>query len=196
MAFLQNSNPSEVGDVELMFPGDRFPVVAGPTLLSTGWRGGLFVRYVTGTEDFTVEVSNGNEVAGFLLFQSERYEPLIPGSDGVSPNQVVGSPENWIAHQYLAGRGGQNVTTLISGGTRAFFKVFETTALTGGGTRTGGLLTYTPNEPLKISENGLLCNDSDGNLAAAGVTTPQVVGIVSAAPSARNGNRLCLDMKY
>lgn len=196
MAFLSNSNLSEVGDVELMFPGDRFPVIAGPGLLASGWRGGLFVQYVTGTEDFTVEISDGNQSAGFLLFQSENYGPLTPGSDGVAPNPVVGSPENWIAHQFRAGTGGQNVATLVNGGTRAFFKAFETTALTGGGTRTGGPITYSLHDDLKVSENGLLCNDSDVNLAAAGVTTPVVVGIVSAIPSARNGNRLCMDMKY
>jgi len=196
MAFIQNSNLSEAGDVDLMFPGDRFPVIAGPDLLASGWRGGLFVQYVTGGDDFTVEGSDGNSVAGFLLFQAERYEPLIPGSNGVSPNQVVGSPENWISSQFRAGVGGQNVATMVCGGTRAFFKAFETVALTGGGTRTGGPITYTLNEPLKVSENGLLCNDSDGNLAAAGVTTPSVVGIVCAVPSARNGDRLCMDMKY
>lgn len=196
MAFIQNSNLSEAGDVDLMFPGDRFPVIAGPDLLASGWRGGIFVQYVAGGEDFTVEVSDGNAVAGFILFQSERYEPLIPGSDGVSPNQVVGSPENWISRQFRAGQGGQNVATMVSGGTRAFFKVFETEALTGGGTRTGGPITYSPNDPLKVSENGLLCNDSDVNLAAAGVTTPSVVGIVSAVPSDQNGGRLCMDMKY
>lgn len=196
MAFIQNSSLSEAGDVDLMFPGDRFPVIAGPELRASGWRGGLFVSYVPALDDFTVEVSDGNTAAGFLLFQSERYEPLIPGSDGVAPNPVVGSPENWVSHQFRAGQGGQNVATLVSGGTRAFFKVFETTALTGGGTRTGGAITYSPCEALKVSENGLLCNDSDVNLAAAGIATPIVVGIVSAVPSDRNGNRLCLDMKY
>jgi hypothetical protein len=195
MAFKSHSNLSEVGDVELMFPGDRFPVVAGPDLLTTGWPGGLFVRYITGNQDFTVEVSDGNEAAGFLLFQSENYSRLQPGSDGVSPNAVVGSPENFLSHQFLEGNGGQNVATLIEGGTRAFFKRYETTALAAG-TRSGGPITYVLNEPIKVSENGLLCNDSDVALAAAGVTTPQVVGIVSAVPSDRNGNRLCIDMKF
>lgn len=194
--FLQNSNPSEVGDVELMFPGDRFPVLCGPTLLASGWRGGLFVRYVTGNTDYTVEVSDGNEAAGFLLFASEKYQPLQPGSFGVSPNEAVGSAENWTSSQYLAGVGGQNVATMISGGTRALFKLFETTSLTGGGARTGGVITYSLNQLLKVSENGLLCNDSDGNLAAAGVTTPNIVGIVSAVPSSGNGGRLGVDMKF
>jgi hypothetical protein len=93
------------------------------------------------------------------------------------------------------GVGGQNVMTIVEGGTRAYFKVFETTALAAG-TRSGGAITYILNEDLKVSENGLLCNDSDGALGAAGVTTVQVVGIVSAVPTTANGGRLCLDMKF
>ena len=75
---MQNSNLDDVGDVELFFPGDRFPVTAGPNLLSSGWRGGLFVMFATGDRDFVVEVSDGNAVAGFLLFQSEYYSQLQP----------------------------------------------------------------------------------------------------------------------
>jgi len=188
--FVQNSSRADSGDVDVMFPGDRFPVIAGPTLRATGWRGGIFVRYVTAGEDFTVEVSDGNESCGFILFQSENYQLTPPTGTG------PGSPQNYTSQQLLNPQGGNNVVTMINGGTRAFFRVFETVALVGAGTRTGGPITYTLNEDLKISENGLLCNDSDVNLAAAGVTTPIVVGIVSAVPSAANGNRLCLDMKY
>tara|TARA_B100001094_G_scaffold329535_1_gene392498 strand:- start:201 stop:773 length:573 start_codon:yes stop_codon:yes gene_type:complete len=190
MSFLQNSNRDDSGDVQLMFPGDRFPVTAGTTLRSTGWRGGLFVRYVTAGDDFTVEVSDGNEVCGFILFQSENYQITPPTGTG------PGSPQNFTSQQLLNPQGGNNVVTMINGGTRAFFRVFETVALNGAGNRAGGAITYALNEDLKISENGLLCNDTDGNLAAAGVTTPQVVGIVSAVPSTANGSRLCLDMKY
>ncbi len=188
--FVQNSSQEDAGDVDLMFPADRFPVIAGPTLRSTGWRGGTFVMYVTGTSDFTVEVSDGNAATGFILFQSEDYQLTPPSGTG------PGSPQNFTSQQFLNPEGGNNVVTVVNGGTRAFFRVFETVALNGAGARAGGPITYSLNEDLKISENGLLCNDSDGNLAAAGVTTPQVVGIVSAVPSAANGNRLCLDMKY
>lgn len=196
MPFIQNSNLSEAGDVELMFPGDRYPVLCGPGLLASGWRGGLFVQYVAGAHDFMVEASDGNSAAGFLFFQSENYGPLTPGSFGAAPDAAVGSPENWISHQYRQGVGGQNVATMIEGGTRAFFKAYETTALAGGGTRTGGPITYSVHDDLKVSENGLLCNDPDANLNAAGIANPIVVGIVSAAPAPRNGNRLALDMKF
>lgn len=190
MSFTQNSNLADAGDVELMFPGDRFPVTVGPTLRSTGWRGGTFVMYVTGTSDFIVEVSDGNASTGFILFQSEDYDLTPPKGTG------PGSPQNYTSQQLLNPQGGNNVVTMVNGGTRAFFRVFETVALNGAGARAGGAITYILNEDLKISENGLLCNDSDVNLAAAGVTTPQVVGIVSAVPSTANGSRLCLDMKY
>jgi hypothetical protein len=189
VAHIQNSSIQDAGDVELFFPGDRFPVVAGATLRSTGWRGGLWVMYATGDSDFTVEVSDGNSAAGFLLFASEDYSIIRPNGTG------PGSPENWVSHQFLSGVGGQNVATMVNGGTRAFFKVYETVALSGGA-RTGGAITYTLGESLKVSENGLLCNDSDGELSTAGVTTPIVVGIVSAIPSSGNGDRLAMDMKY
>ena len=195
MTKIQSANPSEVGDVDLMFPGDRFPVTAGPDLRITGWRGGLFVKYVAGNSDFIVEASDGNSTAGFLLFQSEYYSKLQPGSFGSNGDPLVGSPENWISHQFKP-RGGNNTITLINGGTRAYFKAFETIALNGAGARAGGDITYQLNESLKVSERGYLCNDSNANLNAAGVVTPIVVGIVSAVPSELNGYRLCVDLKY
>ena len=188
--FIQNSNQDDSGDVQLMFPGDRFPVIAGPVLRTNGWRGGTFVQYAAANDDFTVEISDGNSACGFILFQSEDYDLTPPNGTG------PGSPQNFLATQYRNPTGGNNVVTMINGGTRAYFRVFETVALNALGNRAGGAITYTLNEDLKISENGLLCNDSDINLAAAGVTTPIVVGIVSAVPSAANGNRLCIDMKY
>lgn len=190
MAHIQNSSTEDAGDVELMFLGDRYPVVVGPTLRSTGWRGGTFVQYVTDVQDFTVEVSDGNLAAGFILFQSENYDLAPPYGNG------PGSPQNFLGQQNRSPVGGNNVVTIIEGGVRAFFKVFETVALNGAGNRVGGAITYTLNEDLKISENGLLCNDSDANLAAAGITNPQVVGIVSAIPSSSNNSRLCIDLKY
>lgn len=187
--FVQHSDTSAELDVELQFPGDRFPVIAGPTLLTNGWRGGIWVMYAVANDDFTVEVSDGNSVAGFLLFQSEDYELVPPYGTG------PGSPENWLARQFRSGRGGQNVATMVNGGTRAMFRMFETIALAGG-VRGGGAITYNLNDALRISENGLLCNDSDAQLALAGVTTPTNVGIVSASPSASTQNRIGADIKY
>ena len=190
MPEILNSSLDDALDVELMFPGDRFPVTVGPLLRRAGWRGGVFVQYATGTQTFTVEVSDGTNVAGFLLFQSENYTPLQPGGPG------VGSPENFIGKQFRSPTGGNNVATMVNGGTRAYFRAFETIALTGGGVRNGGAITYILNQPVRISENGLACNDSEANLIAAGVGTPVQVGIVSAVPTIKNGNRLCVDLKY
>ena len=179
-------------DVELMYPSLRLPVTAGPELRQTKWRGGLWVAYVTSTEgDFVVEVSDGNSTGGFILFPSERYNPLV----GVAFGPDFGSNDNWTSYQPATGVGGQNVVTMISDNTRAFFKMFETVALAGG-TRSGGPITYVLNQNLKVSENGLLCNDSDAALLLAGVVTPVLVGIVSAVPSSRNANRLGVDIHY
>lgn len=186
---MQHSNTSEIGDVQLMFLGDRYPVTPGPTLLSTGWRGGLWVMYVPGAQDFTVEVSDGNSTCGFLLFQSENYDLGLPLGAG------PGSPENFLSHQFLNGVGGQNVATVVSGGLRAYFKEYETISLVAG-VRNGPDIVYVEGEDLRISENGLLCNDSTVELALVGVTSPVTVGIVSAIPALRNEFRLCLDNKY
>jgi hypothetical protein len=179
-----------------MFPGDKFPVTVGPLLRASRWRGGRWVRYVAGAQDHTVEASDGNEVAGMLLFPSEHYGMSQPGSFGIGDRLLsVGSSANYTSGQPATGVGGQNVMTMINGGTQAYFKMYETQRLVAGA-RTGADIVYSLNEDLKISENGLLTNDSDGDLVTAGVTTPHVVGIVSAVPAPRNLNRLCLDMKY
>jgi len=179
-------------DVELMYSGLRLPVTAGPTLRQTKWRGGLWVTYITSTEgEFVVEVSNGNASCGFLLFPSERYTPLTGSTFG----PAFGSNDNWTSYQPATYVGGQNVVTMIADNTRAFFKMFETRALSGG-TRSGGPITYSLMDDVKVSENGLLCNDSNAALALAGVATPVVVGIVSAVPSTRNANRLGVDVHF
>ncbi len=190
MAHLSSANASEKGDVELLFSGDRMPVIVGPALRASKWRGGVWVRYIASTEgDFVVEISDGSDVAGFLLFPSENYIHALLGGAG------VGSNANFTAGQPATGVGGQNVMTMVAGSTRAFFKVYETVALAGG-TRSGGAITYGLHDPLKISENGLLCNDGDVELGLAGIADPVVVGMVAAVPAARNGSRLCMDMKY
>lgn len=181
MPYQVHSSERDALDVELLFPGDRLPVAAGPTLRSTGWRGGQFVQYVTGVTDYTVEVSDGNAACGFLLFQSENY--------------TRSSPSNWTSQQFRSGVGGQNVLTMICGSTRALFRVFETEALAAG-TRTGGPITYNLNDHLRISENGLLCNDSEAELIAAGIAEPIFVGFCSVVPTDSNENRLGIDLKF
>ena len=193
---MQSSADSEKNDVELFFPGDRFPVSVGPLLRASLWRGGLWVRYVAGPQDHTVEASDGNHVAGFLLFPSEHYGIQQPGDFGIGDALLtVGSNANFTSGQPATGVGGQNVMTMVNGGSQAYFKMYETQRLVAGA-RTGADIVYNLHDPVKVSENGLLTNDSNIDLATVGITTPQVVGIVSAVPARRNLNRLCLDMKY
>ena len=181
-------------DLVIEHKGDNMPVSVGPLLRASGWRGGQWVRYVppTGVDEFEVEISDGNEVAGVLIFPSESYDTLLGGNN-------AGAVLNFTGQQVRTNQGsvaGASVVTLMNGGGRFFYLVFETIALTGGGTRTGGPIIYSLNEDLKISEQGFLCNDSDVNLAAAGVTTPHTIGICSSVPATRNGGRLGLDMKH
>lgn len=177
-------------DVDLQYPGLRLPVTVGPTLRASLWRGGTFVTYITSPEgDFVVEKSDGNSACGFLLFPSENYAYTPPYGTG------PGSDQNWTSFQPATGVGGQNVMTIIADNTRAFFRVFETVALAGG-VRAGGPITYALMDDLYVSENGMLCNDPPAQLALVGIATPVLIGIVSAVPSARNDNRLCVDVHF
>jgi hypothetical protein len=194
MAHLISANPSEKNGVEIFFPGDRFPIIVGPSLRTSGWQAGRWVMYVTGAYDWTVEVSDGTMAAGFILFPSSNYG-ISWRDGGFAGGPNVGSNANFTSIQPAKGQGGQNVVTMINGGTRALFQHFETQSIVATA-RTGPDILYGLNDDLKISENGLLCNDSDGDLATVGITTPIVVGIVSAIPSTSTGNRLGIDLKY
>jgi hypothetical protein len=188
--FIVSSSTSEKLDVEMRLPGDKYSVIAGLNLRLDGWRGGIWVQYVTSTEgDYVVELSDGNRAAGFLLFPSEDYDLSPPYGPG------PGSPQNWISSQPREGVGGQNVVAMICGGPQIACRVYETRRIVAGA-RTGVPIVYALHDALKVSENGLLCNDSDADLATVGIANPIVVGIVSAVPSARNDNRLGADIKY
>lgn len=175
--------------LDVVKQGDRFQVVAGPTLRRTKWRSGTWVRYVEGEADFMVEKANGVYTCGFLLYGSEDYtDARISNYRNFSSYQNTGG--NAVA------RGGATLT-LVTGGGRFLFAEFETQALNPQGQRDPNLpITYTLNEDLRISENGLLCNDSEAliKLATGGNQAPPV-GVCSKTPSTEN-NKLGLDLKY
>jgi len=186
-------NVSERLDVELMMDGDRHEVAVGPLLRRSGWRGGLWVKYVTPTNPlqlFEVEVSDGVDGTGFLLFASDDFAPFGP----------PGQRWNWTSfdpRSNSAAPSGTNVVTMVNGGARALFKVFETVSLDAGGVRIGPPAVYNLNDLLKISENGLLCNDPDARLLlATGGVRVLVTGFCSVTPDSLSGNRLGLDLKY
>lgn len=167
-------------DVEVMIPGDRIPVTCVGSLIQGGWRGGQFVRYVA---DFQVEVSNGLRSAGYLLRASEQ----VPG--GVDN---LRSEYNYTGIQ-PANRLSPNTVTMVAGGGRFMFRVFETRAVTD--RIAGPPLVYNHNDYLYVSERGLLTNESTA-LALVGITNPILVGVVCAVPSDATDGRLGIDMKY
>jgi len=179
-------------DVTMMLTGDTFPVTVGPLLRSSGWRGGTWVRYITppdDVEEFVVEQSDGNAATGFLLFPSESY----------TPGEEWGAVNNFTGAQLRTDAGavyGASTVTIIAGGGRMLFRVFETVPIDVFGVRSAGSITYSLNEPLKVSENGLLCNDSDARMALAGVAQPLTVGVCCAIPRPQNNFALGLDLKY
>lgn len=191
MPFRNAANESEKLDVEILIPGDKFPVVIGPGLAASKWRGGVWVRYVTGGPAFMVEISDGVDVAGFLMFASENY--TLDGNRLQRP----GSHYNYTSIQpgHYPDARAENVVTMMTGGPRAAFSQYETKRLVAGD-RTGADITYNLHDSVRVSENGLLTNDSDVDLATVGIANPVDVGIVSDAPSESNGLYLTVDVKY
>ena len=178
--------------VEMLTAADKFPVTIGPEIRKEGWLGGQFVKYVSNevrTSEFTVEKSKGVEGAGFLLFGSENYsDPRTSTYRSFTSYQNM-SPISTAV-------GGSNVVTMISGGARCLFRNHETISLNAQGQRSGGATVYSLNENLKISENGLLCNDADNLLlVATGGGEVIKVGLCCKTPSTEDP-RLGLDLKY
>lgn len=175
-----NDGVSQALDVEVMIPGDRIPVTVVGSLLQAGWIGGQFARYVA---DFQVDASNGLRSAGFLLRSSEQ---VTGGVDNLR------SEYNYTGIQ-PANRLSPNTVTMVAGGGRFMFRLYETRAVTD--RVAGPLLIYNHNDNLYVSERGLLTNESTA-LAFVGITNPIFVGVVSAIPSSATDFRLGADMKY
>lgn len=179
-------------DCTALYYGDGHPVMAGPALRATGWRGGTWVQYVDPgllVDEFVVERSDGNATCGFLLFPPEAY----------NPGEEWGAVNNFTGMQLRTDGGapsGSSTVTLFFGGGRYMFRVFETVPIDAFGVRSGGALTYNLHDPLKISENGLLCNDPDARLALVGIANPVSVCSCSAVPAARNNFALGVDMHF
>jgi len=180
-------------DLDVLKQGDKFTATAGPILRATGWRAGQWVDYATvqvpPVSEFTVEASKGIFTTGFILYGSENYS---------DPRRST--YRNYTSYQnksdFAAVASGASVITLIVGGGRFLFQLYERVALDAFGVRAGGPAVYNVNLPLKISENGILCQDPDALLLlATGGTDVIVVGLCSKAPSVADP-RLGLDLKY
>ena len=186
------NSATEHPDVDTHFPGDRFPVHPVASLRATGWVGGQWVMY-TASEyglPWCVQKSDGTKGAGFLLFASENYA-----------NQAAGAGQNYTSMQWRSSpsvaASGASVVTMINGGSRTYFKNYETVALDAGGNRTNGAIVYNYGDELRVSENGLLCNDSDAFVqAATGAASSLLVGYCVDPPSASNSDRLGADIKW
>jgi len=181
-------------DVEVLIPGDTLPVCPGPTLRRAKWNGGVFLMFIPPIDvnDWLVEISDGTTAAGFMLSPSENYQD--PRGAAGFRNWTSMQPGNREAIVFASGAATQ---TMIAGGGRFLFKQFETISLDAFGVRIGPPIVYSLNNRLKVSENGLLCNDPDTRLLlATGGTEVVNVGVVSNVPGARTANRLGLDHKF
>lgn len=179
-------------DVTTLNGGDKFPVTVGPILRRTGWRAGIWVRYVPdefSAAEFTVEKSNGYQAVGFLIYPSENYS-----NPRESTYRNFTSFQNNISP--VTATGGSNVTTMLSGGTRTLFRNYETLSYNPATNKRDLPLTYTLNESMYISENGILCNDDTANLTLAlGNNEPIWIGFCSRVPTDEDP-RLGVDIKF
>lgn len=180
-------------DLDVLKAGDKLTANAGPILRASGWRAGTWVMYAT-TQDppvaeFTVEKSNGIYATGFLLYGSENYsDPRRSTYRNYTSYQNLGP--------FASAAAGASVVTIIANGGRYYFRLYETVALDAFGVRAGGPAVYNVNLPLKVSENGLLCQDPDALLLlATGGTSVVEVGVCSKVPTPADP-RLGLDDKW
>lgn len=180
-------------DLDVLRQGDKFTATAGPLLRASGWRAGQWLDYATTqvppVSEFTMERSRGIYTTGFVLFGSEDYS---------DPRRST--YRNYTSYQnkstFSAVASGASVITVIAGGGRFLFRLYETVALDAFGVRAGGPAVYNVNLPLKISENGILCQDEDARLLlATGGTEVIVVGLCCKVPTEADP-RLGLDLKY
>jgi hypothetical protein len=179
--------------VDVLKAGDRLTATAGPIIRASGWQAGVWVMYTTvqvpPVSEFTVERSNGIYATGFILNGSEDYsDPRHSTYRNYTSYQNAGS--------FVSVASGASVITIMMNGGRYLFRLYETVALDAFGVRAGGPAVYQVNLQLKVSENGLLCQDPDALLLlATGGTDVINVGVCNKTPSA-NDPRLGLDNKW
>lgn len=180
-------------DLDVFRQGDKFTATAGPLMRASGWRAGQWVMYATTqvppVSEFTIEKSTGIYTTGFTLFGSEDY------ADARRSNY-----RNYTSYQnrssIMSVASGASVITIVAGGGRFLFRLYETVALDAFGVRAGGPAVYNVNLPLKVSENGILCQDPDALLLlATGGTEVLTIGVCSKVPTLTDP-RLGLDLKY
>jgi hypothetical protein len=177
-------------NLDIIRNGDRFAVTIGPLLRRSKWKGGTWVKYVEDeidTTSFTVEKSDGIYSCGFVIYGSEDYD-----------NARVSNYRNFTSYQNtssIAPALGTATLTLVAGGGRFLFKQFESFRLDAQGNRTLPA-NYQLNQELKVSENGLLCNDDDADLIAkTGGAKALIVGICCLVPTTQVP-KLGLDYKF
>jgi hypothetical protein len=180
-------------ELDVLKAGGRLAATAGPLLRASGWRAGQWVMYATTqsppVSEFTVEKSNGIYAAGFILCESENYsDPRRSTYRNYTSYQNAGS--------FASASSGASVITILTDGGRYLFQLYETIALDAFGVRTGGPAIYSVNQQLKVSENGILCQDLDASLIlATGGTSVIEVGVCSKVPTT-DDPRLGLDNQF
>jgi len=173
-----------MGDLCYMLKdGEEIPVEPAGILLTSGWLPGTWVKYHPVAPVFTagaigaVDRSDGTGVlAGFLITGPQHKQPVELESDmwTTDTRQRAGgsTKADWTAidagdtisfdKEGLLQHMGSRIVTMYVPPTGFFkFYVFETETKAKRHTGVGADLTYTPGDPLYVSENGLLTSEKE-----------------------------------
>ena len=165
-------------DLALLRKGDAISVKLHPNLIARGWTGGTFVRWVDdGTGDHAVDLANGL-AAGYIPFGSDET--------GDRYTSIAGQNQRY------------GYATMCFGGAFFYTKIYERETYQ---SRNGGptaYLTYQANQPMYVSENGILtCEDESDPAVNPGGLFPDgnpiyvrfnPIGVCVVTPSTNTNN--------
>jgi hypothetical protein len=167
-------------DCSIFHKGDSMPMRINAAMAARGWRGGTFVRWIDdGTGDPCVTIADG------------RYCGFTPWGSNETADQYTSMTQTFPRNLFI---------TLLFGGNYLATSTFETQTYAA---RHGGppaALVYTAQQFLYVSENGLITNQDESDIAVnPGHLFPDgtpivdrflYFGIVSVPPSALTENRI------
>ena len=138
----------------ILHKGDTMPVQITSDLAAAGWLGGQFVRWVAdpaGSGQPTLDIADGR-YCGFFAFGSNEPADQFTSMTGQNTR-----------YRYIS---------LFFGGNMFYTSTYETYGYVA---RHGGPLvplTYTPNNPLYVSENGKITSEDESDMVVFGGPIP------------------------
>jgi len=154
-------------DVQVIVWGYRYPIKIGGTLMTQPWRGGTFVKFIS---DFTVDRATPDEWNGFLVRSSINEEGCHTLVSTNSQKTIGQTLCVYGAYEFL-----QFETESVNQR-----RAKQGLASLGAPALPAQILTYSINQMLFVSSNGLLTNEEE-------VVGALSVGYVMATPPTNQG---------